>query len=399
MSMETVRALREPTDGEIRALFEAQSARHAEVTAAIAGENLSGYPTAGVHILEHSELNRLAARNGMKDADYEKNPVEVYRRAKREIGVSMGDQWIPLNPMTMGSRGYIGGEKGATTGAEQIEVDGMLIGEPEDVVEHLERFEFPRLEKKAAEFDLEARVREIGLSEYNQQMEMGLDILKTGYGFIDFPKLAYTRYGYVNYLCAYALYEDVMARHFKLQAELQRKNNEAAARAYRRYSLPKIFRLDHDMTDSRATLVNLKSLERFWFPQLVYALEPVLAGCDVRLIWHCDGAISSMVPGLIDAGIRGFQGFQYEDGVDFARLCRMRDRDGRPLFMRAGVSVTVTLPGGSPRDVRAEMDRLVDVHGDTALVLGVSSSVTPGVPSANIDALIEGFRYYRTHRR
>ncbi len=397
--METISAPREPSDREIRALFEAQNARHAEMTAAIAGENLTGYPTASVNIMEHAELNRLAARNGMKDPDYASDPVAVYSRAQREIGACAVDQWIPRNPLTMGARGYVGGEKGATTGAERIVVDGMAIEEPEDVVEHLERFEFPRLEKQAAEFDIEARVREIGLSEYRTQMEIGEDILKTGYGFIDFPKLAYTKYGYVNYLCAYQMYEDVMARHFRLQAELQRKNNEAAARAYRRYSLPKIFRLDHDMTDSRATLVNLKSLERFWFPQLVYALEPVLAGCDVRLIWHCDGAISSMVPGLIDAGIRGFQGFQYEDGVDFARLCRMRDRDGRPLFMRAGVSVTVTLPGGSPRDVRAEMDRLVDVHGDTALVLGVSSSVTPGVPSANIDALIEGFRYYRTHRR
>jgi len=387
-----------PTDAEIRALFEAQNARHTEMTAAIAGENLKGYPTRSINIMEHAQLNRLAARNGMKNPDYVHDPEAVYLRALREVGANSIGQWIPRNPLTMAEHGYETEVRTATTGAEHIEVDGMAIEEPEDVVEHLERFEFPRLEKAAAEFDLEARVREIGLSEYRIQMQIGTDFLKTGFGFIRFPTLGYNTYGYVNYFCAYAMYEDVMARHFKLQAALCRRNNEAAAIAYNRYSLPKLFMLDHDMTDSRSTLVDIKSLERIWYPQLAYCLEPVLKKCDVRLMWHCDGAITSMVPGLIDVGVRGFQGFQYEDGVDFAKLCRLRGNDGRPLLMQAGVSVTKTLPFKTPREVRAEMDYLVEVHGDTALMLGCSSSVTPGVPSENLDALIEGFRYYRTHR-
>ena len=388
-----------PSDAQIRSLFEEQNARHVEVTAAIAGENLNGYPCAGANIMEHAQLNRLAARYGMIDPDYVHDPVNVYARAIREIGADAIDQWIPDNPLTMKDAGFETQRRTATTGAARIVLDGMEIQEPEDVVEHLETYEFPRLEKKIAEFDEEQRVREIGLQEYRLQMEIGLDILKTGYEFIGFPTFGYNEYGYVNYFSAYALYEDVMERHFALQAELCRKNNRAAAIAYNRYCLPGLFRLDHDMTDSRSTLVDLKSLERIWFPQLAYCLEPVIKGCGVRLIWHCDGAISSMVPGLIDVGIRGFQGFQYEDGVDFAGLCRLRGNDGRPLFMLAGVSVTQTLPFKSPRDVRAELDHLVAVHGDTALMLGCSSSVTPGVPSENLDALIEGLHYYRKHRK
>jgi len=66
--------------------------------------------------------------------------------------------------------------------------------------------------------------------------------------------------------------------------------------------------------------------------------------------------------------------------------------------MYAGASVTRTLPYGTPEQVRRELDYLVEVHGDTGLMLGATSSVLPGVPSANMDALIDGLAYYRTHR-
>ena len=125
----------------------------------------------------------------------------------------------------------------------------------------------------------------------------------------------------------------------------------------------------------------------------------VLKNCDVRLIWHCDGNIMPMVPRLLDIGTKGFQGFQYEDGVDFAQLCKLRGNDGQPLFMIAGASVTRTIPKGTPQDVRAELDYFVEVHGDTALTLSCSSSMAPGVSTENIDALIEGLRYYKNHRK
>jgi len=188
-----------PTDQEIRDLFVSQNKRHEEVTAWIAGYNLKGYPTSAINIMEHAQLNRLAARNGMEHPDYKTKPEEVYARAQREIGASVCDQWIPENPLTMGAQGYDGGSFNATTGAETIVLDGMRIEEPEDVVEHLERFVFPRLQQQIDDFDKEKRIREIGLREYQQQVEMGLDILKTGYEFITFPIFDYYTYGYENY--------------------------------------------------------------------------------------------------------------------------------------------------------------------------------------------------------
>jgi len=387
------------TDAEIRELFTAQNERHKEVTAAIEGYNLNGYPTANGQIMSHSELNRLAAKNGMENPDYVNNPKEVFRRSMLEIGWDMCDQWIPYNSLTMGEAGYEHGSFSATTGPKEIIKDGIRIEEPEDVVEHLEQFVFPELQEQIDNFDEEAKIREIGLNEYQQQMEIGLEILKTGYDFAKLPYMRYHGYGYEAYFCAYVLYQDVIEKDFKLQAELYRKLNAAAAKAYKRYNFPKLFRLAHDMTDSRGTIADVKSMDRIYFPYLDYCLQPLLKETDVRLIWHCDGNIMPMVPRLLDIGIRGFQGFQYEDGVDFAKFCKMRDKNGRPLLMWAGSSVTTTLPHGTPADVRAELDYLVEVHGDTALMLGCSSSVVPGTPSANIDALIDRLWYYKKHRK
>ena len=127
-------------------------------------------------------------------------------------------------------------------------------------------------------------------------------------------------------------------------------------------------------------------------------LAPVLR-TGVKLIWHCDGDLSLMVPRLLDVGLKGFQGFQYEDGMDYERICRMKTRDGEELFIIAGVSVTRTLPMGSPADVRREMRWLVERGPKAGLVLGCSSSITPGVPWENLRVLLEGFAFYRAHGR
>jgi hypothetical protein len=363
--------------------------------AAIRHEPTQGIPIWMIHIMEHAQIERIA---GVGPGEYRKRHEEVYLACQRAIGVCMIDQFIPDNPLTMGDFGYEGATEGATTGAEQVLLDGMVIDSPEAVVEHMERFAFPRLREAAREFDEDGRVREIIDSEAAIQKRLAPTILKSGYDFIHFPTFAYGEYGYANYFMAYALYPDVIERHFSLQADLALLNNRAAARAYAEARLPPLHRLDYDMADSRGTLVDIRSLDEIWFPHFARCLEPMLK-TDVRMIWHCDGNLMQMVPRLLEVGIKGFQGFQYEDGMDYEKICRMKTKDGEDLTIIAGVSVTRTLPFGTSNDVRRELAWLVENGPKTGLILGCSSSVAPGVPWENIRALVEGLRYYRTRRR
>lgn len=348
------------------------------------------------HTMQHDQLEYFA---GVEYGEYEKKPEEVYLKFQSNIGTCLIDQYIPLNPLKMGNKGFKEGYvRGATTGLKEIYLDGMLIDSPEAVVEHMEKFVFPNLVTATENFQHEKRIQEIIEGEKRVQEILKPDILKTGYGFIGFPAMAYGAYGYENYLMAYALYPEIIEKHFALQADYCLENNKAAAIAYKQGNLPPLFRLDHDMADGRGTLVDIKSLDRIWFPHFARCLEPVIKS-GVNLIWHCDGNLMQMVPRLIDVGINGFQGFQYEFGMDYEKICKMKTREGENLIIIAGVSVTRTLPYGTPEDVKKEIRYLVENGPETGLFLACTSSITPGVPLENLKTMVEGFRYYREHGR
>ncbi len=142
----------------------------------------------------------------------------------------------------------------------------------------------------------------------------------------------------------------------------------------------------------------METLDRLWFPHFARAIQPFHAA-GIRLIWHCDGNLMDMVPRLLEVGIGGFQGFQYEDGMDYEKICQLKTLNGDDLLIIAGVSVTRTLPHGTPADVKREIDWLVDKGPKTGLMLGCSSSIAPGVPLENRRALLDGLAHYRNNGR
>ena len=367
---------------------------------AIAGKATRGIPVWLVHVMDIPFMEELT---GHAPGDFERNPDEVYLAFEKLTGVCYIDQYIPDNPLTMGPTGYQeGANRTITTGAGHIELDGIAIDSPEAVVEHLERFVFPRREQKQKKFnpDDPAVIGKLVARECAVQRKFGFNLLKGPFmdGFQSFPIFHNYVYGYENYFMAYGLYPEVMERDFAQAADLAVLENAAAARAIVEGGLPRLVRLDYDMADSRGTLVDIKSLDRCWFPNFARAIAPFLAA-GIRLIWHCDGNLMQMLPRLIEVGISGFQGFQYEDGMDYERICRMTDREGNPLFILAGVSVTRTLPHGTTDDVVRELKYLVEHGPRSGFMLGASSSIVPGTPRENIKTLIQGLNYYCEHGR
>jgi hypothetical protein len=356
-------------------------------------------PTWLVNVMDMGYQEHVA---GYPPGSYRQDPDTVHRAFLRKTGGCMVDQYLATNPLTMEAHGYGDGTaRTASTGAEGVEMDGRVIDSPEAVVGHLESVEFPRLEAALAEASGEdAGIDQIVARERDMQAELGPGLLKVPYGegFNNFPGLRYMQYGYVNYFTAFVMYPEVMERDFRLQGRLAALRNRAAVRAITTGNLPRVIRLDHDMADSGGTLVDTRMLNDLWFPHFAEAVRPYVEA-GIRLVWHCDGNLMDMVPRLIACGVGGFQGFQYEDGMDYERICRMTGPDGGPLMIWGGVSVTRTLPFGTPDDVRREMAWLVEHAPPVGFVLGSSSSVTPGVPWRNLDAFVEGLRHYREEGR
>jgi hypothetical protein len=373
------------------------------VNAKLALDAIKMLPTKGIPtwLFQTMQWSQLEVLSGNAPGSYPKEPKRVYLDFMLKSGVCLLDQWIPENPLSMTDQGYEDTPRGATTGAEEIIRDGMLIDSPEAAVEHMEKFIFPQWEQWKIDLETNANedVRRRIAGEVEVQQLFGMNMLKAPYGgFFTFPGFMYGTYGYSNYFMAYALYPEVIERGFKINADAAEVYNRIAARAIIEGGLPKLVRLDHDMADSRGTLVNVATLDELWFPHFARSIKPLL-DAGIRLIWHCDGNLMEMVPRLLECGIGGFQGFQYEDGMDYEKICKMTDSDGNPLFIIGGVSVTRTLPYGKPADVKREIDWLVANGPKVGLVLGCSSSIAPGVPLENMQTLIEGFAYYREKGR
>ena len=117
-------------------------------------------------------------------------------------------------------------------------------------------------------------------------------------------------------------------------------------------------------------------------------LNEVIHGFGVKVIYHTDGAVMDAVPGLIDMGIDILQALQFDAaGMDPIAL---KARYGERLCFQGGVSVQRTLPFGTPRQVREEVEHLVSTLGrNGGYILGPSHAIQAGTPPENIFAMFE----------
>jgi len=356
----------------------------------------AGIPTGLVHIMEHGVIERLA---DVYPGSYVNDPHGVYLKMQKNIGACLSEQYLALNPLSMGDRGYDSGEhnnKGTNTGGRAV-LDGMEILDADDAAEHIEKYLLPRLVKNVEDFNEHETIQQIINDESAIQTMIGPDILKAPDGRVDMPHLMYGAYGYEPFFTAYLFYPELMERVFALQADHAALNNAAFVKAVNRAGLPKYARIGHDMADSRGLLCSPASLEKVWVDHFIRSIKP-LADDDFTILWHCDGNLMELVPYLLEAGINGFQGFQYEDGMDYIEICKLKPKRGGDLVIQAGVSVTRTLPFGKPADVVKEIDFLVG-HGTPHTFLSLSSSCVPGTPYENIKTCIDGMNYYRLNGR
>lgn len=205
----------------------------------------------------------------------------------------------------------------------------------------------------------------------------------------------YFEYGYEAFLAATALYPEAVGRIYWEDAILTRARNEIIVKLYREYALPPILFCGHDICDNRGPMCSPSFLREHYWPHARYSLAP-LVEAGIRVIHHCDGNVMPNVDDMISAGFSGFQGFQYECGVDPWMISEKRSSQGEKQLFMAGMNITRTLPFGTVDDVIAEVDWCLDyAGGGQQLLFFTSSSIGPEVPLENV---VAGYHHARTFR-
>ena len=106
------------------------------------------------------------------------------------------------------------------------------------------------------------------------------------------------------------------------------------------------------------------------------------------IIYHSCGAISSLIPDLLDVGIDALNPVQVAAaGMDTKRL---KKEYGRDLTFWGAIDTQNVLPRGTPDDVRNEVKRRIeDLSAGGGYVLAPVHNVQPEVPPENLVAMLE----------
>ena len=204
----------------------------------------------------------------------------------------------------------------------------------------------------------------------------------------------YFTYGYVAFLSAVALYPEAVGRIYWEDGIISRARNKIIVELMREYDIiPLIFTGD-DICTNEGPMVQPDFLREHLWPHIKYALEPCL-DAGIRVIHHCDGNVMPLVDDMVAAGYSGFQGFQYECGVDIYALRQRRSLKNEEMLILGGLSVTRTLPFGTPEDACREVDYCLDAtDGGRGLFLFTSNVTGVEVPTANLEAAYRHLRAY-----
>jgi uroporphyrinogen decarboxylase len=183
-----------------------------------------------------------------------------------------------------------------------------------------------------------------------------------------------------------ALYPDQNRKLIQYSATRSRQHATLRARAICDGICPRALLTGPDICSQQGPLVSPDYLRREYWPLVEYAHQP-LHDAGAKIVWHCDGDVRAILPDVLACGIGGLQGFQRECGVKLEELVDLRTRDGDPLLIMGPMSVTTTLPHGSPDQVRGEVRWAMDVCRDKAsLVFFTSNTIIPDTPLENVKA-------------
>ena len=330
--------------------------------------------------INYSWMTSASYMSKVTGRDYWADREAVFFEYLRRCRINLVPQWyFPGDGQRNIERGHIAHDH-QPGGSERI-------SGPEDILRVIDAL--PPDSAVEADFDVEAAARAYAESSQARiDRTEGEVLFIAGFGQADFMG-GYGRWGYENYLVAIMDYPDAMRRYYHHTALRGRLHNQAIVLAHEKHGAAPFVYSGQDICGGSGPIVAPAILRQIYFPELRWAVEPLVSN-GIGVIWHCDGNINPILEDIMGLGVMGLQGFEEEHGVDYADIVALRDRAGRPISVWGCVSVTSTLPHGTPADVRASVERSFQLAGPArGFVLSSTSSVMPEVPHENIDALFQ----------
>jgi len=200
----------------------------------------------------------------------------------------------------------------------------------------------------------------------------------------------YNAFGYENYMQLLALYPEAADKFFGSTVKVKRAMSSIVVQVYKELDAVPLIHIGTDICGKNGPVASPEFLRKHYFKHVRSSLEPIVEA-GFKTVWHADGYVMPIIDDILDCGISGLQGFQWEYGVDLKEIVKKRTKNGDKLVIFAGPSVTSTLPSGSIEDVRREIEYIIDTAMDScALFFLPANDVLPDTPTEN---LVEAHRH------
>jgi len=164
------------------------------------------------------------------------------------------------------------------------------------------------------------------------------------------------------------------------------------AQIYADYRLAPAYQISCDIGRKNGTIYSPAFLKRELIPRLKREIEP-LKKAGIKVIFHSDGNIMSVLDDLIEAGIDGLNPIEPSAGMDLAFL---KKRYGKNLILIGNVDAVKVLPFGTPRQVEEEVKRCIreGAPGGGYFLDTGAAEIMPSFPVENVLSMFEAVREY-----
>ncbi|MBI2941855.1 MAG: hypothetical protein HYY04_15600 [Chloroflexi bacterium] len=146
--------------------------------------------------------------------------------------------------------------------------------------------------------------------------------------------------------------------------------------------------LGEDVAFKTGTFLSPRWMDREFIPRLARIVE-ALHERGIKVIFHSDGNLNAILPGLVDAGIDVLNPIEILAGMDPAAIHR-RFPD---LILAGAIDVSQLLPYGTPAEIRRVVTRTI-AETDGRIMVGSSTELHKEVPLENYLAMREAVLGY-----
>jgi len=169
---------------------------------------------------------------------------------------------------------------------------------------------------------------------------------------------------------------------------------------YRHYMLAvgkyvQVVTITDDQGTQNSLMVSPKMFREFIKPRLKSLIDTIKSTADVKVLMHCDGAITKIIPDLVEIGVDILNPIQtVVKGMEDTRA--LKEQFGGQVCFHGGIDIQQVMRNSTPEQLYGEVERRIhDLSVDGGYILAPCHNINVDIPIENTLAVFDAAKKFR----